>query len=760
MSISVSKISVSIKGIQSEGHYIELQESRFVLDEFELTQQLLQPCHLSFTMGKDTQEDINDVQFNVCSYIIGAEVTLVMETSSMEEAIESFEENGQNDILEFEGFITGAFAFRNNENEYRIAVECVSKDGHMMSAPQCYMFNDYKLDDIVKEVASEYANYSEREGKAAWQEEIHYTVQYNESDYRFLARLATRYGEWMFSTGKKLHFGALENQESIEFTYPSQDITDYSVSLVTHPMRYAQYGLAYNHRANMVGVQGDRMGKNGNMLNDTTYEMSLEAYPRRTRFGNPAPGLESDKETDGYKKQNTSDDPPSFFSEIRFLNEDFRSNMVVYRGTSLCSRLKIGSLLTIKDNYISPESGEKSEVKQDEIIITGVTHSFGVNADYQNHFEGIPSAIKHPPYLNTLTYPRCDHPVRAVVIDNDDPRHEGRVRVRFNWQLPEYNNKHGNREKNGMTPWIHVAQPYNGGKEDQGGYYGMHLIPELYTTVMVDFEEGNYERPYVLHTFFENEYHVDDAWCPGKNNVKAFRTASGHTIEIHDTQDEKDAGDGGFIHIYDDKQNFYEVLLSTDEKLIKLRSSGNIELYADHDIIMKAGNDIKVTAGHDKNLKVGHDYSISVKNDETEKVDHDHTEMVSNNYTLAVTNNISETANNEFTAHSDKDMTLTTSANYTLQSEGEMYVEAEKDYMLNLGGNSETVVKKDQSNKVQGNADFSITQALQLSGKDITIQAQNELNEYSVSQNLKASNAIGINATATIDIKAMMIKEN
>lgn len=751
MSISVSKISVSIKGIQSEGHYIELQESRFVLDEFELTQQLLQPCHLSFTMGKDTQEDINDVQFNVCSYIIGADVTLVMETSSMEEAMESFEENGQNDILEFEGFITGAFAFRNNENEYRIAVECVSKDGHMMSAPQCYMFNDYKLDDIVKEVASEYANYSEREGKAAWQEEIHYTVQYNESDYRFLARLATRYGEWMFSTGKKLHFGALENQESIEFTYPSQDITDYSVSLVTHPMRYAQYGLAYNHRANMVGVQGDRMGKNGNMLNDTTYEMSLEAYPRRTRFGNPATGLESDKETDGYKKQNTSDDPPSFFSEIRFLNEDFRSNMVIYRGTSLCSRLKIGSLLTIKDNYISPESGEKSEVKQDEIIITGVTHSFGVNANYKNHFEGIPSAIKHPPYLNTLTYPRCDHPVRAVVIDNDDPRHEGRVRVRFNWQLPEYNNKHGNREKNGMTPWIHVAQPYNGGKENEGGYYGMHLIPELYTTVMVDFEEGNYERPYVLHTFFEHEYHVDDAWCPGMNNVKAFRTTSGHTIEIHDTQDEKDSGDGGYIRIYDNKKQHYEVLLSTDRSLIKLRSVGNIELNAGKDIIMKAKKNIKMTASEenielsadkqDVNIYAGRDYILNAEQD------------------------ISTWAGNSSDNRAEKLFYISSEQeNVVISAEKEAQMNSQKDQVF-LSGETRILLHTKQQG---ANIDIMSEGKIEMSAKDkiysqtkadFETNATTGVKFYCTTMEVNANASVNITASASIDLKAPIVNE-
>ena len=92
MSVSVSNIVVSIKGIQSEQNYIELEGSRFALDSFELSQQLLQPCRLSFNMFKDTEEDISDVQFGTCSFIIGAEVTLLMQTTSMEEGMER-EEN-------------------------------------------------------------------------------------------------------------------------------------------------------------------------------------------------------------------------------------------------------------------------------------------------------------------------------------------------------------------------------------------------------------------------------------------------------------------------------------------------------------------------------------------------------------------------------------------------------------------------------------------------------------------------------------------
>ena len=75
MSISVKSIAVSIDGKQSEQFNIELNGSKFVMEEFSLTQHLLEPCFLSFNLHKDAEEDINDIEFNVPASIIGKEVT-------------------------------------------------------------------------------------------------------------------------------------------------------------------------------------------------------------------------------------------------------------------------------------------------------------------------------------------------------------------------------------------------------------------------------------------------------------------------------------------------------------------------------------------------------------------------------------------------------------------------------------------------------------------------------------------------------------
>jgi uncharacterized protein involved in type VI secretion and phage assembly len=139
-------------------------------------------------------------------------------------------------------------------------------------------------------------------------------------------------------------------------------------------------------------------------------------------------------------------------------------------------------------------------------------------------------------------------------------------------------------------------------------------VPEVNEEVLVSFEGGNGERPYVSGTFFNGKDHPDEKWYPGENEVKALRTRNGHTIEVHDK------GKGGYIKIYDNKKNNYVITFSTDRKLIRLQSSGNIELDAANDIIMHAGRNIDIQADKDMYETVGENHETNTLGDDKNKV--------------------------------------------------------------------------------------------------------------------------------------------
>ena len=578
MSITVKNIAFSIAGTPSKQFNIELDGAKYSLSQFKMTQKLLEPCRLDFVLQKAPDEDINEIQFTTCGSIIG-------------------KDGSQNADIEFEGFVTSAKATR-KESEYSIEVVAETKDTVMNDSPDFNVFNEMSLADIVKDITGYAGVEAEVDPKNT--DPIFYTVEFNETSYEFLQRLARRHGEWMFNNGKKLHFGKFGQQDSIVLAYPSKDLPQYSACLKTFHTNSHFIQLTYNesHSFGLSKADDNKLKDTGNKLSDTTYAVSNENYQHKTGFESDSISMERDDDV-----SSIGDLGKDIFKETpRAYREGRRANMLVYEGNTYCSKMKIGAKLSIKDNYLSSGSSqEKSEVQQDEILITEVVHEFNVDQEYSNTFKGITAAVDYPPYLDPTIYPVCNHPVKAIVKDTEDPKHWGRVRIRF-W-VPQ-SRANGTEDSKKWSPWIHVSQPYSGADDPK---FGTHLIPEINSQVFVEFVGGNMERPFVsgcnMSALFTP---VDDAWYPGINNVKAIRTASGHTIEIHDAATKDEWGEKGFIRIYDNQLNYYELLLSTDQKLIKLKSAGNIELSADNDIVMTAGHDIKVTAKNNMKVDVTH----------------------------------------------------------------------------------------------------------------------------------------------------------
>ena len=761
MSISVKSISLTINGTQSEQFKIEIDGAKYRIDNFTLRQQLLAPAQLSFSLRKDPEEDISEIQFTACSTIIGKEVTLALQTGNMEEKMSGFSDKGQAADVEFEGFITSASAGR-SDSEYIIHVNALSKDAAMLDSPDCRMYHEYKLADIVNEVIDRSKVSANVDTKHT--DQIFYTVQYNESSYQFLQRMACRYGEWMFSTGKKLHFGKLSDQESVQLKYPSQDLPEYSISLQTFHQNFGQMSFVYNEPDKFNTWENCKEDKDvGNKLNDAVAAASKEIFPHHTRKLTSGGSIEkdSDAEPDG-----DSIDKMMHKEEMIMQERLRRSNMLVYQGTSYCSKLKIGAKLTIMDNYIS-SSTEKSEVQQDEILITDITHTFGVNATYSNTFQGITAAIDYPPYTNPNIFPRCDHPVRAFVTDTEDPKHWGRVRVCFLWQQANYDRG----DKCGQSPWIQVAQPYSG----ENGL-GMHFIPEVYSQVMVDFEEGNYERPFVVCTQHRQTWSVDEAWYPGNNNVKALRTASGHTIEIHDTQTDDKYGDSGFIRVYDREQNVYEMMLSTDKKLIKLNCKGDINIHADGNISMSAGGNINASAGENINTDAGG----SIRNKAGEHVSNSAGgdfnagaggtfngsaggEVILNagsNFTAKATAKMDLTSEDEMKIHSAASLGMDTSDEMCISAEKDMSILAHKGLIVTVEEDANVTMTSNLNLTVMKSLETKVTFDYNVKATNITENGDMTFKQYSTNYEVNATAKASVSATAAISLVAPIIKEN
>lgn len=587
MSISVKNITVAIDGNPSKGFTIDLDGCKWRMDNFVLQQELMSPCKLSFTLHKGPQENIKEVLFALCGEIIGKEVRLSLQTDNTESTSE-IKKGGADvvgDII-YKGYITNASGCR-DRTEYIVKVEAYTGDIFLINDAHCQSYENKTVKDIITEV-TQYNDFLSLKLNPWYEDEIPYTVQYNENTYEFIRRLAMRFGEWLYNDGEDMVFGTLPEGETIKLKYPSQDIPQYNVSLQMQHTNMNHLVSSYN--SNDWDLQ-DCVSRMNFFTSNDLHEKVFDASEQKA-------GLVTTQHilSGGWHDIDSKDLRLNISTGAMGMGR--KSQMMTYSGRTYCSKIKIGNVLAIEDNFItSSQSNTKSNVSQDEILITKVTHYFSADETYMNQFEGIPSPCGNPPYSNTDVFPLAKS-CRAKVKDTNDPNNLGRIRVQFDWQEK--------LDTEMWTPWLRIIHPYAGeGK-------GFSFIPEIGEEVMVDFEGGNAERPYVNGAIFNGIEIPDTNWLPNyleDNPVKAIRTRNGHTIEIHDKDE------GGYIKIYDHKKNNYVVTLSTDRQLIKLESSGNIELVAKNDIIMTAGNDITMSADHDINTKSTNNTDIRVDGD-------------------------------------------------------------------------------------------------------------------------------------------------
>lgn len=684
MSISVKNITVTIDGTSSSGFDLTLDGVMWRLDNFTLCQSLLSYNTLNFSMHKGPEEGEEEPRFTLCSQLIGKEITLALDTDN----IENLSLNASNEKtaeISFRGIILSASGSRIG-SQYLVNVEARSWEALLDDSPNCKSFEGTTLNDIVNDVVGDYSQNIQATIDARFTDIIPYCVQYNETNFQFLQRLARRYGEWLYNDGTKMVFGNCisPEQESVKLNYPSKDIPSYNVELKMQHVAFSHVASSYNAYDSTRKEGLEEMQKPYNDLNDSVFEASQGKYTKPTL---------QNLHSGGYADDDGRETILNVSTKTQARGE--KAGMLTYSGNTYCSKLKIGSTLVIVDNFITDNaSNAKSEVDQDEILITELVHSFSADEMYSNHFGGIPSACDYPPYANGDVYPTAPS-CRAKVMDNEDPMDLGRIRVQFDWQAQ--------LDESMMTPWLRIAQPYAGGGK------GFSFIPEIGEEVMIDFEGGNAERPYVKGTLYNGVGNPDALWLPSNNSqnqIKAIRTRNGHTIEIHDE------GNDGYIRIYDNEKENYILTFSTDRKLIMLESTGNIELYAKNDIIMHAGHDIVAEA------------------------DHDISETAHNDMFLAADNDMQRTADNDIREHAGNDRTTSIDRNDSLS------------------------VSENQFVTIGDNKDEQVKHKLQITAENIREEARQKLMEYSQTHHAKAEQEMALNAGMKIDIKATMVKTN
>ena len=153
--------------------------------------------------------------------------------------------------------------------------------------------------------------------------------------------------------------------------------------------------------------------------------------------------------------------------------------------------------------------------------------------------------------------------VTARVVDHNDPRKMGRIQVQYDWQ------------ESGPTGWVRATTPHAGGDR------GFLFMPEIGDEVVVAFEHGDPERPYVVGYLWNG---VDQApreefWGTDidPNDVKRIVTKSGHRIPFVDKPGKESIVIATPQHL---KISLIEKTDETGRSMILLHSDGDIFINA------------------------------------------------------------------------------------------------------------------------------------------------------------------------------------
>lgn len=160
----------------------------------------------------------------------------------------------------------------------------------------------------------------------------------------------------------------------------------------------------------------------------------------------------------------------------------------------------------------------------------------------------------------------------GIVTNNQDPDGLGRVKVKFPW-LSDQDESH----------WARVVTPMAGNER------GLYFLPEVDDEVLVAFEHGVVEFPYVLGALWNGQDAPPESNDDGENNRRTIKSRSGHVIRFDDTEG------GEKIEIIDGSEN-NSIVIDTAENTVTITAEADITIQSNSGKLSLSGNGIEITS--------------------------------------------------------------------------------------------------------------------------------------------------------------------
>jgi len=389
-----------------------------------------------------------------------------------------------------------------------------------------------------------------------------YCVQYNESCLDFIHRLLEEEGIYYFVEPG-------DDGEVVVFSddSPSAAPLEGGATLPVRP----KTDLGVDEDALRLPTDAERVRSGMFTLRDYNFE-------------NPSLDLTATAEADAYTDLEVYDHPGDYsepsegkrLAQVRLEAEQAWRRTLHVRGQ--CPRLHAGRIVELVD--AGDLDGEYFVVAATQVLDDVTREGEREGVDFGVEASLIPKDVVYRCQQKTPR-PTIHGPQTAVVVAPDGSPGEtihtdehGRVKVKFHWD------RHG-QPNDTASCWIRVSQLQTSGSL---------ILPRVDWEVVVEFEEGNPDRPVVTGRLYNGTYKPPYKLPEGKTRT-AIQTAS------------TPGGAGGNEIRFEDKAGSEEIMI-----------------HAQKDMNLATANNKKKSVGNNETTVIGANASLSVGADQTVKI--------------------------------------------------------------------------------------------------------------------------------------------
>ncbi|UCC43994.1 MAG: hypothetical protein JSU65_12915 [Candidatus Zixiibacteriota bacterium] len=422
--------------------------------------------------------------------------------------------------LEFVGVVTELKLENSIDGLNTVLIIAKSPTIALDGAPQITYTEEQTASDIIGSIISNYP--ITRGDIESTSDTIKYSVQYNETDYEYISRLAEDTGKFAYYDGKEFRLQSSSGSSSEELVW-RVSLGSFSMGLGTAPSQFGSKSWGYEDKATVSGeADSSSLRSSPSELPRVSIDASDTVYGKA-----------------GYIHTLEAADQSSLDSKLSRLVESQVGRMVDCVGESIVPAIKVGHCVQI-NNMLNLDG---------PYWVREVNHVFSESGKYHNRFVSSPLDVSFP--VRSSARAVLTKLQSAVVTDLDDPDGLGRIKV----EIPALNIE---------TLWVRYLSQH------AGGDHGLVCLPEIDDEVLIGWENGSPDLPIALGSVY-NGVDMGPHTPDGENEVKVLLTKGGNEIRFTDTGGEEE------IKITT-KDGENQIVLNMSGPSITIESEGDISL--------------------------------------------------------------------------------------------------------------------------------------------------------------------------------------